>query len=125
MATKEPATNHACYIPPALANSLARTSDATRQVRIWADAAPCPSVVELQARFHLTPTQARVAQMLAARRTNAEIAALLDISIHTARRHVEAVLLRLDVNSRLAAERKLLTRGDSMYAAQGLLSSIE
>lgn len=52
-------------------------------------------------RYRLTPTQARVAMLLADRLTNAEIAAELGIRPGTARSHTEAVLLRLDVTSRL------------------------
>jgi DNA-binding CsgD family transcriptional regulator len=75
-----------------------------RNVYVWANDARNPSVDELRRIFRLTPTQARVAQMLVTRRTNAEIAALLEISIHTVRRHVEAVLLRLGVSSRWEVE---------------------
>src|SRR5690349_11795267 len=54
----------------------------------------------IQARFRLTPTQARVAVLLADRLTNQEIALELGVKQSTARRHTEAVLLRLDINSR-------------------------
>ena len=54
----------------------------------------------LQQKYRLTPTQARVATLLADRLTNAEIAFELHVRPNTARRHTEAVLLRLGVSSR-------------------------
>lgn len=83
------------------------SADENRAVRIWAAGAPCPSVTELRQRFRLTPTQARVTQLLVARRTNAEISSILGVSIHTARRHVEAALFRLNVGSRWHVEQRI------------------
>jgi DNA-binding NarL/FixJ family response regulator len=57
-------------------------------------------LLSLQKKYHLTPTQARVATLLADRLTNAEIAFELRVRPSTARRHTEAVLLRLGVSSR-------------------------
>lgn len=57
-------------------------------------------LTSLRDRYRLTPTQARVAALLADRQTNAEIAMALCIQPSTARRHTEAVLLRLGVSSR-------------------------
>ena len=54
----------------------------------------------LRDRFGLTHRQVRVALLLAAGRSAAEIAEALCISVHTARRHTEAVFLRLGVSSR-------------------------
>lgn len=51
-------------------------------------------------RFLLTRKEVRVAQLLAARKSNAEIAAELCISPHTARHHTQAVLGKLGVRSR-------------------------
>lgn len=45
--------------------------------RIWAFTEPCPSTDELKRVFSMTNTQALVAQLLVARRTNAEIAQML------------------------------------------------
>ena len=60
-----------------------------------------PRVVrDLRLKYRLTPTQARVATLLANRLTNAEIASELCVKPATARRHTEAVLFRLGVNSR-------------------------
>ena len=59
-----------------------------------------PSPETLQARWGLTPQEARIALLLAGRKRNGEIADLLGISPHTARRHTESVLLKLDVRSR-------------------------
>lgn len=57
-------------------------------------------VTSLRQKYRLTPTQARVATLLADRLTNAEIAMELRVKPSTARHHTEAVLLRLGVNSR-------------------------
>jgi DNA-binding CsgD family transcriptional regulator len=54
----------------------------------------------LRERFGLTPREAEVALFLARGRRNAQIAAELRCSEHTARRHTERVLLKLGVHSR-------------------------
>lgn len=54
----------------------------------------------LRERFGLSRRQGQVALLLARRLTDKEIAANLGISRHTARRHVEIVLIRLRVHSR-------------------------
>ena len=56
----------------------------------------------LTARYQLTRREAEAARLLAAGKSNAEIAAALAISAHTARRHTEQVLLKLGVRSRAA-----------------------
>lgn len=63
---------------------------------------------DLRARFGLTRQQARVALLLAERRTNREISERLCISVHTTKRHVEQVLAKLGVGSRGRVERVLL-----------------
>lgn len=63
---------------------------------------------DLRARFGLTRQQARVALLLAQRRTNREISERLCISVHTTKRHVEQVLAKLGVGSRGSVERVLL-----------------
>jgi DNA-binding CsgD family transcriptional regulator len=55
---------------------------------------------ELAARYLLTARELRVAHLLAAGRSNKEIAMALGVSSHTARRHTEHVLLKLGVHSR-------------------------
>ncbi|NBB73424.1 MAG: hypothetical protein GVY35_07070, partial [Bacteroidetes bacterium] len=60
----------------------------------------------------LTPRQAEVAQLLARRKTNREIADALCISPHTARHHTEAVLRKLEVDSRRAVARRMAGKGD-------------
>jgi DNA-binding CsgD family transcriptional regulator len=62
---------------------------------------------ELRARYRLTPTESRVASMLEGGLRSREIAAALAISVHTARRHSEAVLRKLRVNSRSLVRSKL------------------
>ncbi len=53
-------------------------------------------------RFRLTPRELAVSRLLAEGRSNEEVARLLGVSIHTARRHVEHVLMKLGVHSRAA-----------------------
>jgi len=72
----------------------------------YANAEP-EALQSVRRRFRLTPTQARVAALLADRLTNDEIAHELGIKPSTARRHTEAVLLRMDVNSRFKVVAKL------------------
>lgn len=59
-----------------------------------------PGAADIRDRFGLSPRQAQVAVLLANRLTTKEIATRLRISRHTARRHVELVLIRLRVHSR-------------------------
>jgi DNA-binding CsgD family transcriptional regulator len=63
-------------------------------------ATPSAEIDELRDRYSLSPRQAEVAAMLARRLTDKEIAQRLGISRHTARRHVELVMIRLRVHSR-------------------------
>jgi DNA-binding CsgD family transcriptional regulator len=58
----------------------------------------------LRKRFRLTEKETLVALLLAQRRSNAEIADTLSISPHTARRHTENVMLKLNVTSRFSVE---------------------
>ena len=57
--------------------------------------------------FRLTPTQMRVAALIACRRSNAEIARALEISPNTTRRHTEAVMFRMRVASRIDVEQTI------------------
>jgi DNA-binding CsgD family transcriptional regulator len=59
-----------------------------------------PSEGALRDRFGLTRQQARVALLLASRRSTTEIAGALSVSVHTVRRHTEGVLEKLGVSSR-------------------------
>jgi DNA-binding CsgD family transcriptional regulator len=61
----------------------------------------------LRDRFRLTRKESHVALLLAQRRSNAEIAEELRISPHTARRHTENVMLKLNVTSRYSVEAAL------------------
>lgn len=63
-----------------------------------------PDEQQLRRRFRLTRKETRVAFLLAQRRSNAEIADALRISPHTARRHTENVMLKLNVSSRFDVE---------------------
>jgi len=70
-------------------------------------------------RFGLTSREARVALHLTRRRSNAEIARALRISPHTARRHTEKVMNKLNVHSRFAVRRKILAAMDSFEHRRG------
>jgi len=70
-----------------------------------------PSLLAAEAlagRFDLTPREAEVALLLADGRSNAEIAEQLFISPHTAKRHVEKALAKLEVSSRAKVLARLL-----------------
>ena len=68
------------------------------------DAPPTPSLRQLRARYSLTDREVEVAELLVKRRTNAEIASALGVSLHTARHHTESVFLKIGVHSRVAME---------------------
>lgn len=59
-----------------------------------------PAAEALVTRFHLTPTEAEVALLLAQRNSNREIAHVQRITEHTARRHTERVLRKLGLHGR-------------------------
>lgn len=59
-----------------------------------------PSAALLVERFNLTPREADVGTLLARGRSNSQIAAALEISPFTARRHTERVLIKLRARSR-------------------------
>jgi len=69
---------------------------------------PLPPVRTVAARFALTAREAEVALMLAHGLSDAAIAQRLAISPHTARRHSERVLRKLDLHSRAAVAVTLL-----------------
>ncbi len=72
-----------------------------------ADAAAPADDGALRERFGLTPREAAVARLLAARMTDAEIAARLGTSPHTARTHVERVRRKLRVARRAEVAARL------------------
>ena len=65
---------------------------------------------ELGTRFSLTPREIEVAMLLPRGLSSREIATALGISLNTARRHVERLLLKLDVRNRTAAAAKISGR---------------
>lgn len=66
-----------------------------------------PSLETLRARFALTLAEARIVPLLAARRTNAQIANALGISPHTVRHHAERAFLKLCVHRRTEIAERL------------------
>lgn len=78
-------------------------------VTVAVEAAPAlPDAETVRARFGLTRREAEVALLLAAGLPNAAIADRLFISPHTARRHTENVLAKLDLTSRKALALRLM-----------------
>ena len=64
---------------------------------------------ELRECYQLTPRESAVALLLAARRSNSEIAAELCLSPHTVRRHTERVLLKMGLQRRTEVAAALRT----------------
>jgi DNA-binding CsgD family transcriptional regulator len=87
----------------------------------WAGAGPPLDEAELRSRYRLSPTQARVALFLYMRRTNAEIAEALGISVNTARSHVEIALLKLGVTTRIDVQGVL----DAVAVQRGLRAAAQ
>ena len=65
------------------------------------------SAEELRSRYGLTAREVRVSALLAAGSGSREIAQVLGISVHTARRHTEAVLRKLLVHTRREVRERL------------------
>ena len=84
-----------------------RRTRAGLAVFVWSEQERCMPVGTLQKLYQLTPKQARTAQLLFGRRTNQEIGEILGVTVHTARRHVEAVLFKLQAASRFDVESSL------------------
>jgi DNA-binding CsgD family transcriptional regulator len=101
-----------------------RTRRAEYRLRVW-EAEPQPerdgivvvlvehASLELPAdqvlaeRFGLTRAESRVARLLSEGKSNAEVAAALSISPHTAERHTEKVLQKLEIHSRAAVGHRI------------------
>lgn len=92
----------ATFLPPGLVDR-----GWTALVRVQPLFAPLPSPGTIERSLGLTPRQAEVALHIARGRTSADIADFLGISVHTVRRHTEAILSRLDVSSRTAAASRI------------------
>jgi DNA-binding CsgD family transcriptional regulator len=72
-----------------------------------------PNHDSIRHRFKLTAREAEVATLLAERRSNADIARALGISVHTARHHTERVLLKLGACKRHDVQRVLRSAPDA------------
>ena len=66
-----------------------------------------PNVEQLALQYGLTIREIETAQLIARGCTNREVASAMGISLNTARRHAEHVLLKLDVHSRAAVAGRL------------------
>ena len=67
-------------------------------------------------RYHLTDRELAVSLLLSEGQSNADVARVLGVSTHTARRHVEHVLMKLGVHSR-AAVGAHLREGEALRSA--------
>jgi DNA-binding CsgD family transcriptional regulator len=68
-----------------------------------------PSDDDLHRAYRLTPRESEIARILASERlSSGEIAQRLGISVHTARRHVDRILAKLQINSRRSVRRVLI-----------------
>lgn len=65
------------------------------------------SDAQLVASYGLTSREIEVSRLLASRQSTSEIAEMLGMSVHTARRHTEHVLMKLGVHSRREVQRVL------------------
>ena len=74
------------------------------------------TLAQWRERYHLTERELAVSLLLSEGSTNADVAHLLEVSPHTARRHVQHVLMKLGVHSR-AAVGAHLRQGDALRSA--------
>lgn len=98
-------------LPPfadAPADALAALTDALERLTPHPAIPALPEATRLRNRYGLSRREAEVALLLAEGLTNAEVAARLFISPHTARRHTEQVLDKLSLRSRKALALKLI-----------------
>ena len=72
------------------------------------------AIALMQRKYKLTRAEARVAMLLARRKTNREIANDLDITGHTARRHTEHVMKKLTIHRRADVEQAFPTLESSI-----------
>ena len=86
-------------------------------VSLESSSTPSLPVEVLRQRYALTLREVEVLELLRARRSNAEIAGMLGISLHTARHHTEHVLLKLGVTSRRQIADRFVQLGDEPPAA--------
>jgi DNA-binding CsgD family transcriptional regulator len=98
----------ASYLPPGLLHPSAAVV-----VTLSEPPGRLPTPTKLRKRLGLTRRQAEVALLLARRLSNREIAERLVISPHTALRHTEAVMAKLNIRDRRLVEDRLReARGD-------------
>ncbi|MGQ0815655.1 MAG: LuxR C-terminal-related transcriptional regulator [Gemmatimonadota bacterium] len=102
-------TSHACYVirPTMFANAMGSMS--LRLIALERRTPVPRSEHELRGAYGLTRAKIRVATLIARGLPNADIAQLLSISPHTARRHTEKILQKLKVRSRAEVARLLFS----------------
>lgn len=96
---------HACIVRPDASGPPAVLVTVTRLSLF-------PPAPVLEQTFDLTPREAEVALLVARGTSNADLAARLHISPHTARHHVASVMKKLDVSSRARVTVVLLGGSD-------------
>lgn len=98
----------ATFVPPGMIHR-----DGAVVVRVERLTPALPASRTIQQRLGLTPRQAEVARLIARGWTNPEVADELGISVHTARRHAEAILFRLGLRSRAGVGARLMSLAPS------------
>jgi DNA-binding CsgD family transcriptional regulator len=88
-------------------SALVRTEEGTSVYVVVVEAEALPPAGLIRTRFRLTEREAEVALLLARRMSGPEIAVQLGVTIHTARRHTEQILMKLGIRDRLAVRATL------------------
>lgn len=105
------------------AQSIPSGSQSIVVVALERTPAKLPSNEDLQGRFGLTQSEAKVAILLADRKSNREIAAVLGVTQHTARRHTEHVLSKLEIRRRTSVRESLMTHIADVHQTRAECSS--
>lgn len=95
--------------PPNRSNAPARARREALGSALFEVAMPSP--LELCVRYRLSPCECRVALELAKGHSNAEVAAALGVSPHTARHHTSSVIAKLQLSTRRQVRQVLLGGG--------------
>jgi DNA-binding NarL/FixJ family response regulator len=99
--TREVATKRSRYTVRALLHSTGGAATESLVVAVLEPVGPrLRTEADLRERYALTGAEVRVALLLARGKQNTEIAAALELSPHTVRRHTERILAKLRVRSR-------------------------
>lgn len=107
-----PSAEDACYHARVKRMNRSDSTPAAILVAVERRRTPSPAETNLREWYKLTPREVSVALLLAARRSNDEIAAELCLSPYTVRRHTERVLLKMGLQRRTEVATALRSRTD-------------